>query len=108
MRASLLRSYTLKVLSEKGEVVRSFTGGNRIPEQIVWNGRNEKGETVPDGGYTAELTAEFTNGNIASAKVSRFVVDTKAPALTFTVENRVFSPNWDCKKDACIVRQTSP
>ncbi|AEJ61379.1 OmpA/MotB domain protein [Spirochaeta thermophila DSM 6578] len=105
---SLLRSYTLKVLSEKGEVVRSFTGGNRIPEQIVWNGRNEKGETVPDGGYTAELTAEFTNGNIASAKVSRFVVDTKAPALTFTVENRIFSPNGDGKKDACIFRQSSP
>jgi outer membrane protein OmpA-like peptidoglycan-associated protein len=69
-----------------------------LPDAIVWNLVNNKGDIVPDGNYVYEFyTAR------ASAETLRvrgvIVVDTVPPRLELTAPEVMFSPNGDGIKD---------
>ncbi|MCQ2591225.1 MAG: OmpA family protein [Treponema sp.] len=55
--------------------------GVQIPEQIIWNGAMNNGETAPDGTYYYYLTATDDNGNEGRTKEFTIVVDTVAPEI---------------------------
>ncbi len=41
--------WSLLVVDSRGEVVREYTGENKPPKEIAWDGRNQAGEPVPPG-----------------------------------------------------------
>ncbi len=76
-----------------------------VPERIIWDGTDNKGQTVPDGKYTYSFTAWDIRGNISGAKSGAIIVDTVAPEVILEKSDNLFSPNGDNKKDVYSITQ---
>ncbi|MBI4728076.1 MAG: hypothetical protein HY775_01025 [Acidobacteria bacterium] len=72
-------SWTLDVKDSAGAVVRSFSGPD-APVAATWDGRDSSGNLVPDGPYTAVLSATDDWGNVQTALLPA-IVDTAAPTV---------------------------
>lgn len=77
-----------------GRTVRTFTA-EVIPQSIVWDGKDDRGQIAADGNYRAKLTVEYLKGNRPISFTSPFVVDTKAPAMDLRLSPLPFSPDND-------------
>ena len=81
------------ITDAEGVVIRSFFE-QRLPQKIVWDGRDEKG-TITEGIYTAEYSVSYKNGNTPVAKSTRFGIDVSAPETTVRIDPKPFSPDND-------------
>ncbi|MFP4485153.1 MAG: FlgD immunoglobulin-like domain containing protein, partial [Spirochaetaceae bacterium] len=71
---------------DPNNVLRSLTGRGVPPEEITYNGRDEVGNVLDDGVYSARMTVEYENGNIVSSEPIGFTVDTTAPEAQVSVQ----------------------
>ena len=83
-----------------GQAVASWSGQG-TSAAVTWNGTSG-GARVPDGVYTAELTATPSGGEPASASV-QITVDTVAPRLSGASSTGTFSPNGDGQDESAAV-----
>jgi len=70
--------------------------GIQIPEEILWDGRNEEGSVVPDGTYQFTLWAMDDNENEAEIGPFSVVVDLEPPELALGVsspDQLIFNPS---------------
>ena len=67
------KGFFKQLVSEKKGVI--------IPEEIIWNGAMDNGETAPDGLYYYYITATDDNGNTGKTKEYEVVIDTLAPEV---------------------------
>ncbi|MFW6343665.1 MAG: FlgD immunoglobulin-like domain containing protein, partial [Sediminispirochaetaceae bacterium] len=100
--------YTLSIYpadsDDDSEPVRTFKGTRRVPDRIVWDGRNEDGDVVPDGEYRAEIRVEYRH-TIEEASYGTFAVDTEYPAVEIEAEYGLFSPDGDGHRDTVVIKQ---
>jgi hypothetical protein len=96
--------WRLDVKNAGGQTVASWSGQG-ASAAITWNGTSG-GADVPDGVYTAELTATPAGGDAASAS-TQVTVDTTAPHLAgAAVAPSSFSPNGDGQNETAAVTYT--
>ena len=67
------KGFFKQLVTEKKDVI--------IPEEIIWNGAMDNGETAPDGVYFYYITATDDNGNVGKTKEYEVVIDTIAPEI---------------------------
>lgn len=125
-----IKGYYFKIFNSKGELVRSISNkedrkennkdffkqlfrkdsGIFIPDQFIWNGTDDSGETVSDGIYFFLIEAWDDNHNIGVSPVGAVEVDNNNPTVTLldtlSTTDKIFSPNDDGKKDTIAFRQT--
>ncbi len=91
-------TWTGEIVDSAGDTVIA-TDSTRTTSLIVWDGRNETGEVVPDGSY--EIQARFTDraGNTLEITPREIVVDTTPPEVSFRLDKSYFSPDGDGIKD---------
>lgn len=109
IRIGLMRTdtVTLELVSSAGDSVRTLVDRQRYPAgrevKVLWNGRDEVGNVVPDGSYRPRLTLE--SGARSFVLRNPIVLDTRAPKITVTrVSTKVFSPDSDGRNDRVVVR----
>jgi len=109
IRIGLMRTdtVTLELVSSAGDSVRTLVDRQRYPAgrdvKVLWNGRDEVGNVVPDGSYRPRLTLE--SGARSFVLRNPIVLDTRAPKITVTrVSTKVFSPDGDGRNDRVVVR----
>jgi len=100
-------SWDLVVQRKEGMEVRRYSGEDSLPDTIVYEGRNNSGDIVPEGEYQAILMVQYQNGNIPEESSPTFHVDLTPPRASVSLEYPVFSPNADGKKDLMIFFQES-
>jgi flagellar hook assembly protein FlgD len=100
-------SYTFRIKDARGAIVRTFTGKNKAPDEVAWDGIDDAGKRAPDGQYTAELEVVYVNGNKPKAETSAFFIDTHYPQIDVTAEYILFSPDGDGRLDTLSIRQSS-
>jgi spore germination protein YaaH/flagellar hook assembly protein FlgD len=88
-----------------GGTVRTISGAGSSAS-VAWNGKDDAGDRVPDGGYTATLAAYDVAGNRV-AKAFPITVDTTSPAVTKAVTPGVFSPNGDGALESATLAWTA-
>lgn len=106
--------------SEGGHVDLKITGMGRIRRwshvrrpagnsYIRWNGRDQSGNRVPDGYYTAEARFHDWAGNVSipTTRTCRVRVDTVPPAVTGLSVNIVTPYNPDGINDTATIRFTT-
>ncbi len=93
-----ITSWKLDVLDSKGQTVRSYSGGSRIPTSITWDGKDSQG-AVHAGTYTARFEVTYDMGNEPTATTSPFVVDIAGPHVSVTISPLPFSPDNDGVND---------
>lgn len=57
-----VKEWNLTVKNDKDEVVRTFQGKERLPDQMEWDWKNEWGELVLPGQYLCSLTVKSISG----------------------------------------------
>jgi flagellar hook assembly protein FlgD len=74
------------------------------PEEMVWDGRDQRGARVPDGNYRFVLEGLDAAENLNSFEVRGIRVDSRPGAAFLSASEQVFSPNGDDVKDSVTFR----
>jgi outer membrane protein OmpA-like peptidoglycan-associated protein/flagellar hook assembly protein FlgD len=122
--------YSLKIMNEKGDVVREIQNkesrpetvgfkqvmsqlmyskkGVVVPKEVKWDGRTTAGATAPDGVYTVKVESIDDNGNRGESEPYKVAVDSTPPTAAITApkdpNGLIFSPDGDGKKDDIVIR----
>lgn len=107
--ANKLTEWSVDIVDEtRKNVVKSYKGlhGENPPEQIVFDGRDDKYAILPDGMYQARVTAKYLNGfETAPIYSPYFILDTHGADVKASVADNIFGgPN---KTSIEIVQETS-
>jgi len=88
--ASQIATWELRIGNAEGTVFRTVTGQDTEPG-LAWNGRDDKGDLVPQGAYTAVLSWTDREGMVSeSAPTPSFWVDIVPPSGRITVSPPLF------------------
>ncbi len=94
------------VADNDGNVYLSGEGTDDPPGEITVDGTDSEGNPMPEGMYRVNFMVSYLNGNKPSASEA-VVLDITPPEIEVTVDNPVFSPDGDGKKDVVDIQLTS-
>jgi len=77
-----IQQWTFDIIDHKGDIVRSFSERGTIPEEIVWDGRDNTGALVEDGKFKYRFEIWTQNGENFTGVGSLVSIDTKGPSGT--------------------------
>ncbi len=103
--ATGIEKWSLVIVDAKGTARRTFAGTLSVPGTVVWDGKDDAGAVLPEGGYTAKLDVLYVNGNNPKAESPVITIDVTAPTAAAKAEYDVFSPNGDGNKDVVTLFQ---
>lgn len=95
----ILESWELSISTTNGIVVRTFGGGKTVPEKIGWDGKDTRGNLLPDGQYLYTLKANYPDGDSPRTFPRKIVIDTRGPRVTLATSPALFSPDDDGEND---------
>ncbi len=87
------------ILDEKDQLIKRYTYDKKGEQEIDWDGKDEKGDLVPDGKYKIKIYSTDLAGNYYEEFVSNIVKDTIDTPIKASVIGEAFSPNNDNIKD---------
>lgn len=93
-----LSSVTLEIKDTNGNVVRTFESASAV-DKWEWDGKDNNGQAVPDGGYIYQLAVKYTFGDNPKSAAKPIGIRANPPVLSVQVEDMVLSPNGDGRKD---------
>ncbi len=101
-----IESWSLTIRNDAGRVMRVFSGQEKLVNSITYEGKDEKGNFLPEGRYRGTLQVVYVNGNKPTSETPVFTVDTTRPKADVTVEKpAVFSPDGDGLRDTLTFYQ---
>ena len=100
-------SFIVRVKNAKGDVIRTFKGTNRPPEELSWAGIDDAGNRVADGQYGAELEVAYSNGTHPKAQSNPFFIDNHFPQIDVSADATLFSPDGTSRLQSITIKQTS-
>ena len=73
--------------------VRTWNWTGRAPQvPLLWDGRDEAGNVVPDGTYNFTLSSTDTAGNSTRRNINGIVVDARVPRVFLTASSQAIAP----------------
>ena len=110
--ASSEKLWNASVVDQYGNSVKTWSFGGIPPEQITWDGIDDKGNLATDGFYYYVLSATDSAGNTGTYKTENgFELDTQKTEIILKTNDVAFSPNGDGVKDVLeftpIIKNTS-
>ena len=99
--------WDLKIHDENGNNRRTFSGGETISGELIFDGRDQDGIRLEEGVYSSRIDVLYRNGNNPNADSPVFNVDVTPPFANVKSSNSIFSPNGDGLKDEITFYQES-
>ncbi|MDC7222367.1 MAG: FlgD immunoglobulin-like domain containing protein [Spirochaetales bacterium] len=84
-----------EIRDASGTVYRTFDWSESTPEELVWDGKDDEGEVLPDGVYEYVMSTTDRAGNGISQSVSNILINTAQPELALTIDRASFSPGTE-------------
>lgn len=96
-------SWSWTVVNERGETVSTGRREGAVPSEIVLEGLDDNGQPLPEGTYRFSYSVTYRNGNrpVATEEVE---LDVTPPQINVSVNNPVFSPDGDGRKDTTSIQ----
>lgn len=82
---------TAVMMNDSGEILKSWYWSGS-PENVIWDGTDENGNTITDGVYHYKLSTSDAAGNYAEKSLRNIEVDTASTPVYLTAKNAIFSP----------------
>jgi len=102
-----LNAWSLAIQDTAGQTLRTWKGEAAAPGPTVWDGKDDAGQVVADGTYTALLKTAYVNGTAPAARSNAVVVKNTLPSITVTPDTLLFSPTADSTKPTLTLHQDS-
>ncbi|MDA3949592.1 MAG: gliding motility-associated C-terminal domain-containing protein [Spirochaeta sp.] len=116
---AVVSAYEVRVDNEDGEPIYRFSasaddaaveqmkesGLNALPTEILWNGRDEKSQFVPEGNYILTVSVTDSAGRSGESAPFSVIVNNSTPQADVEVGYNVFSPDGDGERDVMPIRQ---
>lgn len=74
-----IRSWELNIKDQNGDVIKSYSGEDNPPNQVVWNGKDDRGLPAPDGNFSAQLAITDANGKTSKSNVETVRIQSAVP-----------------------------
>jgi flagellar hook assembly protein FlgD/flagellar motor protein MotB len=97
--------WTFLIRDSAGNVRRTITGQDTVPDRMDFDGRGDQGRVLEEGTYQGELSVSYRNGYISSSASPPFTLDLTPPRAAIRAEYTAFSPNNDGNQDGMIFYQ---
>jgi flagellar hook assembly protein FlgD/outer membrane protein OmpA-like peptidoglycan-associated protein len=98
--AQNVERWSLQILNGQSVAQRTLSGDGNVPSSLSFDGRNDSGQLLPEGPYTARLSVLYRNGSQPTESSPVFDLDTTRPTATISAVSNLFSPNGDGRKDS--------
>ncbi len=79
---SAIVQWSFNIIDKKGNIIRSFSERGLLPEEIVWDGRDDSGVLVEDGKYKYRFEIWTLDGETLKDEGMLVSIDTKGPSGT--------------------------
>jgi hypothetical protein len=74
-----IQSWELNVKDQNGDSIRVFTGEENPPNQVVWNGKDDRGLPAPDGNFSVQLAITDSNGKVLKSNTESVRIQSAVP-----------------------------
>ncbi len=101
-----IKSWEWNIADLDGKIYLKASGTDTPPEEITLDGLDFEGTPLPEGMYRVNYLVTYLNGNKPTASED-LVIDVTPPEIKVTVDNPVFSPDGDGKKDIVAIQLKS-
>jgi len=98
-----LLSWHLPLLNSQGKKVKVIEASGIPQSSIMWDGKDDNGDQVPDGEYSYALGLFYKSGNHPVSDSGLLIVDTSPPDYHFIVSPKLFSPDSDGEADTLYI-----
>jgi flagellar hook assembly protein FlgD len=105
--ANGINSWLLAIENKENVAVRSFSEVGDVKARLIWDGKGDFGEDVPDGTYVYYLIIQDNAGNRVKTKPQELKINREASVSAIKADLRVFSPNGDGIKDVINLEITA-
>ena len=93
----------------EGEPVKSYQWqGVGIPTKVVWDGKNDQGEPVPEGLYTYRIQGSDSAGNRSESQTQEISLIRKHDLVDVKLSSTGLSPNDDGVADELTITTVVP
>ncbi|MBU8870576.1 MAG: PorV/PorQ family protein [Gemmatimonadales bacterium] len=79
-------SWTLDIKDRSGKQVRTFGGRGTPPEQVMWDGKANTGDQLPDGSYLYHLVVSDATGHRTESPVRTIQINTKINEVSVPIQ----------------------
>jgi outer membrane protein OmpA-like peptidoglycan-associated protein/flagellar hook assembly protein FlgD len=83
------------IQNQDDAVVREFRWKGSIPAEIVWDGRDNEGDALPEGYYSYTITGKDAAGNMDEQTIAGIVLTTVYEEVNLVANQEAISPNGD-------------
>jgi len=101
-----IKSWEWQIRKDDSTIYRQVTGTGAVPEEVVFDGTDSEGNSMPEGNYSFVYIVNYENGNRPTAS-EPLTIDLSAPDISVAISNPVFSPNGDGLKDNAEIKLKS-
>ena len=74
-----ITEWELDINNEDGDTVRTYSGDDKPPASIIWDGKDDRGLPVSDGEYKAVMKVKDTNNNSIQSGTESIKVSSSVP-----------------------------
>lgn len=74
-----ISQWTLIIVDVNGRVVREFSAQGNVPDEVAWDGRDDRGNLVPDGTFDYRFDVVTADGKKLFAEGDLVTIDTTGP-----------------------------
>lgn len=99
-----LQAARVSVFDSKKRELRRYDFKDKLPEQLVWDGKDQRGDLVADDNYTVVAKALFDSGNLIEQSGAPVMMDARPPESIFLISPQVFTPDGDGENDTLFVK----
>ncbi len=103
--ATGIEKWSLAIADDKGVTHRTFSGTITIPATVVWDGKDDAGNVLPEGPYKGTLNVSYVNGKHPTAVSPQVIIKLTPPSAAAKAEYDVFSPTGDSTRSTVAIYQ---
>lgn len=75
----IIQEWEMNIKDQNGDIVRTFSGEDNPPNQIVWNGKDDRGLPAPDGNFSSQLIITDANGKVIKSNIESVKIQSAVP-----------------------------
>ncbi len=80
------------IKSADGKIYKNYEWKNSEPDNIVWDGKDDRKLLVPDGVYFYYIEAKDRAGNSAEMEVANLIINTQSTPISLSLDASYFAP----------------